>query len=280
MTSILDEEGTLAGFLAIIEDITEDKKNELKRKKNELELQHSKIQLEAITHELRHQNHQLNEFAHIISHNLRSPVGNISALISLLNDKSNLEDYRQIFDKLKTASVNLQDTLNDLMEIMHLKEQSQVERTPLIFADLFEKILQGFSGSIIKHNAKFTANFSACPEIRYSKTYLESIFLNLISNAIKYQSPQRALRVHFETFLEDGTEVLKVTDNALGIDLDRYGHQLFQLRKTFHEHAEARGVGLFLTKTQVETMGGTIRAESEPGKGSTFTIRFSGKIQA
>jgi PAS domain S-box-containing protein len=255
----------LEGFLT---DITD-------QKKDEQALILSKINLEATTQELRNQNYQLNEFAHIISHNLRSPVGNIGALVSLLDHESTIADYQAIFEKLKLASVNLQDTLNDLMETLMIKEVSQAERTLLDLEEVFQRIKEGFAGDIIKYDAHITYDFSRCPTINYSKTYLESIFLNLLSNAIKYRSPRRSLEVRIKTFTKDGKSYLVVEDNAQGIDLKKHGDQLFNLRKTFHEHKDARGVGLFLTKTQIEAMGGTITAESEVDKGSRFTVTFS-----
>jgi PAS domain S-box-containing protein len=248
-------------------DITE-------RKNDEEELRLSKLNLEIAARELRTQNHQLHEFAHIISHNLRSPVGNIGALVSLLNEKSSLHEYQTIFEKLRTASSNLSETLNDLMEILKIKDESKTKRVRLVFEDVFKKIKEGFAGEIIKANASIDYDFSVCPEIRYSKTYLESIFLNLMSNAIKYRDSSRVLKVHFETSLEDGKVILRVSDNAQGIDLVRHGGKLFNLRKTFHKHKDARGVGLFLTRTQIEAMGGTISAESEPGVGTVFIVRF------
>jgi signal transduction histidine kinase len=108
----------------------------------------------------------------------------------------------------------------------------------------------------------------------YSKGYLESILQNLLSNALKYRSPKRTPEITVRTGVENGSIVLRVSDNGLGIDMVKFGEELFGLHKTFHEHQDARGVGLFLVKTQIEAMGGTVEAESEIDKGTTFTIRF------
>jgi signal transduction histidine kinase len=123
-------------------------------------------------------------------------------------------------------------------------------------------------------DGEITFNFTAYPEINYNKTYLESILLNLLSNAIKYRSPKRPLKVHFKTEVINEIVVLKVSDNGLGIDMNKYGDKLFGLRKTFHEHKDAKGVGLFLTKSQVEAMGGKIWVESAVDKGTTILIQF------
>jgi len=113
------------------------------------------------------------------------------------------------------------------------------------------------------------------PEIEYHKTYLESIFLNLVTNAIKYRSPDRNPEIHIETEIVNDKIKLTIRDNGLGIDLVRHGHKLFGLNKTFHRHPDAKGVGLYLTKIQIETMGGSIYATSEVNKGTVFTIIFN-----
>lgn len=248
-------------------DITE-------RKKTEEALLLSKTNLEVASQEMLEQNRQLNEFAHIISHNLRSPVGNIGALISLLDDKSTIEDYKEIFDRLKSTSASMKDTLNDLMETLKIKKVNTQDRVVLKFKPTLKRIIEDMAGELMQCGGEITFDFTASSEISYNKTYLESILLNILSNAIKYRSPERPLKVHFETIVIAEAVILRVIDNGLGIDMKQHGEDLFGLRKTFHEHKDAKGVGLFLTKTQIETMGGKIWMESEVGKGTTVLIQF------
>jgi PAS domain S-box-containing protein len=248
-------------------DITE-------RKKSEDELLRSKQNTEAIAHKLQEQNRQLDEFAHIISHNLRSPIGNIKALIGLLGPKSTIPEYQQIFEKLMRVSNNLSETMSELMETLRAKKETDIERQELRFKEAFDKVIQTLEGDLIQSEAHITFNFDEAPVIVYSKGYLESILQNLLSNALKYRSPKRTPEITVRTGVENGSIVLRVSDNGLGIDMVKFGEELFGLHKTFHEHQDARGVGLFLVKTQIEAMGGTVEAESEIDKGTTFTIRF------
>ena len=104
---------------------------------------------------------------------------------------------------------------------------------------------------------------------------MESIFLNLLSNALKFYSPERIPEIHFETKLEDGLISLYVSDNGLGINLERHKDKVFGLHKTFHRLPDSKGVGLYMTKSQVEAMGGSVSVESEVDKGSTFKITFN-----
>jgi PAS domain S-box-containing protein len=248
-------------------DITE-------RKKSEEQLLNSKKNIEAIAVKLQDQNRQLDEFAHIISHNLRSPVGNIQALINLLDDNSSVQDYKLIFEKLKNVSKNLGATMNDLMDTLKVKTQTDLEKVEIRFKDLLDKVIQSLEGELITAEASVTFDFNKAPSIHYPKAYLESIFQNLLSNAIKYRAPERKAKIHFESDIKKEQVVLRVSDNGQGIDLQKFGDKLFGLHRTFHSHQEARGVGLFLIKTQIESMGGSISAESEAGKGTTFTIQF------
>ncbi|MDQ2656371.1 MAG: PAS domain-containing protein [Bacteroidota bacterium] len=245
------------------------------RKKSEENILDSKSNLEGITLQLQEQNRRLDEFAHIISHNLRSPISNIQALINLLNDSSDINDYKLIFDKLKNVAKNLGETMNELMDTLKVKTQLHMDLTEVRFKEVLDKVVQSFEGELILAHASVTFDFNDAPAIRYSKPYLESIFQNLLTNAVKYRSPNRKPTIHFRTSMQEDRVQLQVTDNGQGIDLGKFGDKLFGLHKTFHEHQEARGVGLFLVKTQIEALGGKISAQSEVDKGTTFTITFA-----
>lgn len=248
-------------------DITE-------RKKSEENILDSKTNLETLAEQLKEQNRQLDEFAHIISHNLRAPVNNIQALITLLNNNSHIEDYKLIFEKLKNVAKNLSETMNELMDTLKVKTGPDIDRSEIRFKEILDKVVQSLEGELIVAGASVTFDFNNAPTIQYSKPYIESIFQNLLTNAIKYRSPNRKPTIHFQSAIVNDWIELKVADNGQGIDMNLFGDKLFGLHKTFHDHDEARGVGLFLIKTQIEAMGGKITAESEVDKGTTFIITF------
>jgi signal transduction histidine kinase len=105
---------------------------------------------------------------------------------------------------------------------------------------------------------------------------MDSILMNLISNAIKYRHPDRAPRISIRTTRVDGEVCLSVRDNGLGMDLDSYGDKLFTLYGRFHSHVDGKGLGLYLVRTHVQAMGGRIEVESEPGKGTAFSVFLKG----
>ena len=111
--------------------------------------------------------------------------------------------------------------------------------------------------------------------INFNPAYLESVLQNLCTNAIKYANPDKHLTIEFDFFTENEKKVLTIKDNGLGIDLKKYGHLIFGMYKTFHKHEEANGIGLYITKNQIESMNGRVSVESQVGKGTTFKITFN-----
>lgn len=142
----------------------------------------------------------------------------------------------------------------------------------------FTELVAGISGSIgptlDKGNIEIRCDFAAIDELFTLKTYLHSIFYNLISNSIKYRRPDTPAIIEITSRRIGDRTVLTFTDNGLGIDLHKKGGQVFGLYKRFHAHLEGKGMGLFMVKTQVESLGGKISVLSEVNKGTSFTIEF------
>lgn len=261
------EEGLLVS--AAIRDIT-------KQKLAEQKLIEAKENLELVAQKLSSQNKQLADFTHITSHNLRAPVANLNSLMEIYKLSENETERKDIFNKFDTVIDHLTLTLNTLIEALKTKiSDSNEELEDIDFNYILKNTNEILSGSILKSGAKIQSDFSEISKIRYNRIYLESIFLNLIGNAIKYKSEARVPEIFITTEVVNGKIVLKFKDNGLGIDLEKHGHKLFGLNKVFHRHPDAKGVGLFLTKTQIEAMGGAISASSIVNVGTTFTINFN-----
>jgi PAS domain S-box-containing protein len=247
-------------------DITE-------RKQIEEAIREQNVRLGDIADNLTRKNEQLEEFTQIVSHNLRAPAGNISSLLSLYESGS-AEERTEYMRHLKNSSKLLLATLNELNDVLKIKQSQNIDKQELEFNVVFEKVCQMLSTRIAELGADLKIDFKA-PLVHYPNIYLESILLNLLSNALKYHSRERRSIIEIKTYFDGTKTMLEVSDNGLGINLSKYGHQIFKMRKTFHEHPESRGLGLFLIKNQIESMGGEISVKSEVNTGTTFYVKLT-----
>lgn len=265
---ISNQKGEAVEMVGTCQDITEAKIEEQK-------LIEAKEELEIIAQKLSYQNKQLADFTHITSHNLRAPVANLNSLMEIYKLTEDETHRLDIFSKFDTVIDRLTLTLNTLIEALKTKiSDTEEELENIDLNEILDNTTQTLSGVILKSGAVINGDFSEFSDINYNRIYMESIFLNLIGNAIKYRAEDRTPEILITSRVEYGKNIITFKDNGLGINLERHGHKLFGLNKVFHRHPDAKGVGLFLTKTQIESMGGTITATSEVNVGTTFTIKF------
>lgn len=249
-------------------DITE-------RKLAEIRIMEQNAKLLAITEDLKRKNDQLEEFTQIVSHNLRSPVGNILTLLSFFEGSEKAEEKAEYLSLLKESSLTTQQTLHELNEVLKIKQNKNIPRQDLSFEKVLQQVKSMLSAKITEVSASIEGDFKRAPNIHYPNIYLESIFLNLLSNSLKYIHVDRKPEISFRTFHSHSSIILEVSDNGLGINLERYGHQVFKLHKTFHKHPESRGIGLFMIKNQIEALGGEISIASQVDKGTTIFVNFN-----
>jgi signal transduction histidine kinase/tetratricopeptide (TPR) repeat protein len=218
------------------------------------------------------QNKQLQSFAYIVSHNLRSNVANFESIIQLLKIEDDPFQRQMLFQSLMTNSERLKETLNNLNDVIQVQSKGIENLRAIDVFEELEKIKNSISYLIKDAEATISFHFYANPIISFIPAYFESIFLNLLTNAIKYRHPEKECKI--EIIVKETLEFVKieVKDNGIGIDMKKHGEKLFGMYKTFHKNEDARGIGLFLVKNQVESMRGSIEAESIPGQGSTFTV--------
>lgn len=255
----LNERGKPYQYVAIRSDISERKRGEERIAKILLDIEH--------------QNTQLVDFCNIVSHNLRSPLINISMLIEFLETCDEEEERTKILSKLKPVVNHLNTIFDELVESLQIKQDSEIDLAPVDLMKTINTILMVFETQINQCNANVKVDLEETI-VTYSQKYADSILTNLVSNALKYKSPNRLLTLDVKTYYDDKGLVLSVADNGLGIDLNRHKNSMFKIRKVFHVHPDSRGFGLFITKTQVDAMGGEIWVDSLPDVGSTFYIRL------
>ncbi|MCC5932615.1 MAG: PAS domain-containing protein [Balneolales bacterium] len=247
-----------AGKVITLRDITSRRNTEIERE-----------QLLTLTQS---QNERLQQFAHIASHNLRSHCTNISALISFLEeDETSLKD-KEDFRYLKTAAYNLQDSIEHLSEVARLHTSSPLPLQAVSLRLTAERAIAGIIAIARSSDVRISHEIPANYHIWAIPAYLDSIFLNLLTNGIRYRSPGNDSFIHISCTEDNDWLIIHVKDNGLGIDLERNKRKLFGMFNTFHEHPESRGIGLFMSKAQIEAMGGKIDVESTPGQGSVFHL--------
>ncbi|MDF3820801.1 PAS domain S-box protein [Leptospira sp. 96542] len=251
------QDNSISGYLGVAVDIGQLKKAEAEIKS-----------LLDITNE---QNQRLKNFANIVSHNLRSHSFGISGMMDILQ-KSNPEYFQNEMIKLLLgATDNLKQTIEDLTAVIKIN-LSQENYEVIDIISVVKKNIQSLSLQLKENSLKIEINLPEPFKIRGIPAYLDSIILNFLTNAIKYKAKNRISFLRISGKIHEQKVEINFEDNGQGIDLKKHGDKLFGLYKTFHGNQDARGVGLFITKNQIETMGGKIEVKSVVGGGTTFKI--------
>jgi len=238
------------------------------------EVKQAQIEIQNLLDVTREQNDRLLNFAHIVSHNLRSHVGNFQMLLDLLQIEVPESTENDFFPLLKHSAESLQETILHLNEVVALNSEKIVTLVSLGLRGFADKASMNLQGEILESDVTIINDIPANAKIKGVAAYVDSVMLNLLSNAIKYRSPNRKPQIHLFVQKEGAELVLCIKDNGLGIDLNRYASKLFGMYKTFHGNKDARGVGLFLSKNQMEAMKGRIEVESVVNQGTTFKLYF------
>jgi PAS domain S-box-containing protein len=262
VTSISMKDGSGNTYTStIIRDITDKKKIESEQR--------------ALTEELLKNNQDLEQFSFITSHNLRAPVANLLSLLSLYNKENPADGFNQLLvEKFEEATMQLNKTLNDLVNVLVIKSNSNIEKETVCFSDIFIEVNKHIDNLLKHQNGTILVDFSEIDHVEYNPIYIQSIFLNMITNALRYSSPDRKLEIKIRSYKQDSWVIVDFADNGLGMDLNRYGDRLFGLYQRFHGNKEGKGLGLYMTRSQVTAMAGKIEVESEPGRGTIFKIYF------
>ena len=261
MIPITNQEGEHSHWISIQRDITEEKKQEKEK--------------EQLIRELTQNNKDLKQFSYITSHNLRAPLSNLTGLLNLMHEiPVENQELREVINGFSTSTNLLNETINDLVKVVIIKDNPSINKEEVLIKDVFESVFNQLTYLISIHKPILKIELEKVTILNINKAYLESILLNLFTNAIKYRSPKRTLRIFVSSKEIDDNIVLVFKDNGIGIDMDRNRDRIFGLYQRFHNYSDSKGLGLYLVKSQVESMGGTIGVESDVDKGTTFTITF------
>jgi len=227
----------------------------------------------------------LENINHIIVHNLRGIASNIKMLVDVLvntyvrkdaevSNKPSVFSLEEGLCHIGESSTSLINILSNLMKGLNVDTNANhVQYDQCDVAETINNISLQLNGFIMEKKATMRLLLGAT-HIEYPKCYFESIMYNFISNALKYSRPDVPVELTIFTYAQNGKTVLSVKDNGLGIDLDKYGDKIFNLNQTFHEGYDSKGIGLYITRKQVESLGGNVSVKSKVNEGSEFTVIF------
>lgn len=226
--------------------------------------------------ELTKHNSELRQFSYTVSHNLRAPVARLLGLTDLLqkSDQNNFSDeIKKIIAHIHESSSEFDIIIRDLNKIIDIRNELYRLKEKVILTDEFNQVMR-LIRSQTTNDMVFEVDFSKATFMYAVRPVLNSILYNMLTNAIKYRSPQRPLVVKLLSQIENNFIKLTISDNGLGINLESFGSNIFGLYKRFHTHTEGKGLGLYLVKSQIESQGGKIEVSSALNAGTTFTIYF------
>lgn len=261
ITPITDKDNQQTHWIFILRDITIEKQKEEEREKLIIELTQN--------------NKDLKQFSYITAHNLKAPLSNLTSLLSLLEDiQIEDEELQDILDGFTKSTELLNDTINDLSEIIVIKDNKAVDKEMITIAETVDNIINQLGFLLLEKKPKITLNYDKTLAIYSNKLYFESIVINLMTNALKYNNPDNELQIEINSHSDGKFTYLDIKDNGLGIDLKKYQDKIFGLYQRFHNYPDSKGLGLYLVKSQVISLGGDIQVKSEVGIGTTFTVKL------
>lgn len=265
MIPITNKDNEHSHWISIQRDISKEKEREKER--------------EQLISELTQNNKDLKQFSYITSHNLRAPLSNLTGLLNLIEDiQVEDEELKEIINGFSKSTNQLNETINDLVKVIIIKDSPSIDKEQVLIKDVFENIFNQLSFLISAKKPIIKMDFEKAETIFANKSYFESILLNLMTNSLKYKDDVRKLKIEISSKSKENNTIITFKDNGIGIDLERNKDKIFGLYQRFHDYADSKGLGLYLVKSQVESMGGTISVESEVNKGTSFKITFKNEL--
>ncbi|RDV15359.1 PAS domain S-box protein [Pontibacter diazotrophicus] len=224
-------------------------------------------------------NADLDTFVYTASHDLKAPVANIEGLLLLLEEQIESSDplpgepTKPLFEMTKDSIRRFKDVIKDLTDIAKVQRDIDGEAELVELQEVFRNVAANTQDMVSQAKAQLHTDFEKGTHVRFSRKNLYSILYNLVTNAIKYSSPDRQPQVRIKAEQVEDHVLLTVADNGLGVSEENVG-KMFTLFKRFHSHVDGTGMGLYIVKRMMDNAGGRIEVESEEGKGTTFRLYF------
>lgn len=271
----IERDNKIIGTQSAIRDITDEKLSIDRLKASEIEKTN-------LLNELNQRYNELMQFNYIVSHNLRAPIANIMGLAEMFNMEGvDDTEKNQIINHIQFSITKIDELISDLNTILAARSDIHSKKEFVEFAQVIQHIETTLDTQIRESNTKISLDIAKNAQVIFSiKSFIKSTFYNLINNAIKYRSANVTPVIKIAINRNNDNIIITIEDNGIGIDVEKYGKDIFGLYKRFHPTFEGKGLGLNMTKTQVEALGGSISIDSHPGQGSIFTIVLPDKVKS
>ncbi len=242
----------------------------------EREVDKQTYQLRTMLDKMTKQNEDLQQFSYIISHNIRSPIARLLGLMEIFNSEDMNDPFNlEVLERLHISSQNLDTVVRDLTQIISIRNDLNREKEKIDIKLLIEAEKNMLKDDLENSQALLIEDLTSDSYVFSIRSYVQSVLHNLLSNAIKYRARSRQLTIDIKTYTIDKYLCLSIQDNGIGMELNEFNKEkLFGLYQRMHDHVEGKGLGLYMVKTQVETLGGRIEVESKVNKGTTFVVYF------
>jgi PAS domain S-box-containing protein len=263
ITPVFNKDGKLSKYISIRTDITDKK---LKEK-----------ELMEVARDLFKQNRDLQQFSYIVSHNLRAPASNLMGLANILssigkNDKA----FDEILDKIKASAQALDGVVRDMNHILSVRENSYaMGKEEINISDVCKEVLAGIQYKLRGFEYEIKTDLDNNITLVSNRVYLFEVLKNLFLNAVKFRKEHDVFKLYVSVHRANDKILLSVKDNGIGMDMDVIKNDIFKIYKKFHRGYEGQGLGLFLVKTYLDALGGSIKVKSMVNTGTTFQINFN-----
>lgn len=268
---VADENGKIYKVQGLFQDVD-------LRRKREIEIESLNHELEkrvmARTSELESANEELEQLTTIATHDLKSPLANIEGYLLYTKDHIS-EDNPKVNESIEWMSKSITEAkskISNLVRVSKFRNETIKEKEVIHVDQVLSKLIETAIPGLDRKHVQI--NLKDAPNIWFPRSDFESVFQNLLTNAVKYQSDKRPLEISITAKIKKEWTTITFSDNGLGIDLELQKDKLFKMFQRFHDHREGDGLGLYLVKKILLRNGADIELESQIDQGTTFHLKF------
>ena len=277
----LSPEEEMPLFLVELTDITALKNIEENTKKQQTQIEHEMLlrTKEIVATNLFTQEHGgfLVNFMRGLRHDLLSPIAQLKDIIAYYKKTEDPKKKEQSAQYIDDSLEKLNNTARGFSNFVDLYITPQDTLESINLEEIFEDTKAILAEEINKNNAVITSDFTNQDQLYFNKKLMASILYNLLSNALKFRQKDIDPVISISSYQSDGNFLLSVKDNGTGIDLNKYGHLVFEPFKRLNMDQPGVGIGLSMIKNSLVSYQGDIRLESTPNEGTTVFVSIPQK---